>query len=658
MRPGNNSFPNWIFASESYPESGVELTGKDSAFPNLATKIKSYGDLSRSAISKSNGVKNPVTKEPLLPRVTMVLCHNNSIVSDIMVHGKIPGKNGLDVSFTNQFISTYQTVADLRTVDFSDDDSPVYCLTYGYATKIFKQIHENLLNRHAKNVSLKKSRICVATHILVLDPWFPSQDMLFFLTLFNAIESYGCLVPNIIYVSRGPPISTAKKFVMERQHTKIMLHRSVCGDTQTFDLTTTIGTCTMIIKSAVQNQLGYGRIYVLIPDSTFEEQLRVRLEKDFAGGGWKFGTGPNCVVIVYPHMLNALTITSPDLIVAVPLIRLRTGYVQMPPDIVNAYICLTPTCLNTYGEILQVAVVGEYTPSPSDYKLTDIRSFPPIKPLQSSLQYLTLCAEQDMVTFVCQLANASIHPGKDLDSVVVAAENQNLLIRGENGSIIKLTAEGNLAVRANLSSPVRKFINEWAKLAFSPFVGMCVAVVLERALSHKPVLMYGPKETLLAKAGDLRVTDPFSHQMAIISKYIESYRLSTITSDEMQFFSGKYSVNGEAMTETIMRIKSLRSSKLFSDMSYGYFDTADLVKVLKLNKLFPTARFSSSDEQMSFYKIPGDDKLYVLMTNSTYLPPEEILVINTTKMQDTENILYRFSTVRLLVDMYINTSTS
>ena len=550
------------------------------------------------------------------PRYTMILCHNNAMI-DKFVELKVPCHHEKRVEYKNKFLEDFRKISDLREANFDPTDSSRYAMTYGQAAKIMRYLHVNIALRAERREAISGAKICMATHIILMDSWFPSRDVAVFLHIYNLLLSYGCAMPNLIHVSQGPMLTSSLSFKTDNTRINIAGELNVTGSTPNFPA---------MMKNMAPMVLKYRCNYVVVPDAYIGKMLAADI-KDVTV---KYLLDPRTdfqVCIVFFDQILLTSFEGCENLIIVPFLRRGSDYIPMSRQNIVSIISLpamhyvgtatSRTSMQVYvgngGKSISVGINELISQNE-----IDIDAF-------YSSEFYKLLSSADQVKLVCDLALSSVQPTM-LESAVKEAVRLKY-VEAVDSTVVSVTPLGTFYHRANLNSKLIKFLVDWQRTTYPLFAAFCAIAVIERAMESKPNLI---NINLLTE--EQKFPDPFVHQLQIISDYVSDHGLKILGTVEMEDFARPCCANPKVLIEIIVRIISLHCAGISTNRSYGPFDPAKLVKILYDNKFFPIAKppTSSPDHNKIIYIAEnGNEKVYYTKSpSSIYDHPSEILAIH------------------------------
>jgi hypothetical protein len=624
-------------------------------------------------------------------RVNLILCHNNAILQRFQEAGT-PGHYEHRSSFQNAFVTGHRGIADLREAKFAPDDDSEYCMTYGRCFKILSQIHDDLAHRATQGQPLHGARICIATHITLLDSWHPTTDLAMLLYLIWTLRSYGCALPRLVHLSQGPCLSIATGQdgsstgigpapVFNQPDTPglapvqpyISLHWNgdrhqrghqdmiaVADDIKhTINAASThlqgIAERTDLTASYVGAETGF--IHIIVPDSKTAAQIRRDSGDALIRRGWIFEGAQTddrqSWNTAGPRANSALTIRFtlyaqlpqakfpiPDHMIILPFQRQHQAYARLGPAQICAVISMVGTYFNTAALPLRVAIVSHAPPEADSWLKKDPYALlreNPIDPNARARQHIAALPLFEKTKYVCRLAEASIQPGRLFPEATVVASERGLVRvsltpahavgRAEGPEVVRLTAAGVFASRANLPPAVAKFIDSWQRTPYPPFAAYCLAALLERSVTQAAPLLSADPETLARIAKDSGYADPLTHMLSPIVDYVRKYGVTLIGDGEMRDFAALYGADPTVLAEVVIRIISLRHAGISSNVAYGPFQPEVLIKILREQHIFPVAEFAAGNDRTT-YSIPGSKTLHVIPQDSPYPVHPAVLILH------------------------------
>jgi hypothetical protein len=622
-------------------------------------------------------------------RVNLILCHNNAILQRFQAAG-MPGHYEHRSNFQNAFITGHRAIADLREAEFASDDDSAYCMTYGRCFKIISQIHADIARRAGQGQPLRGARICIATHITLLDSWHPSTDLTMLLYLIGELRSYGCAIPRLVHLSQGPRLSIAGVPAQifgsssdnlpgqSRAPPLISLHwnaeRAQSHGPRGFDLDTDQEVKAEEIKHAINAAATHlqsiavrtdlttkyvgaetGFVHIIVPDSVTAANIRKEAGDALIRRGWIFEGAPTdglrtslTIRFTQYAQLPQAKFSAPDHVIILPFQRLHQSYTRIAPAQICAIISMLSTYLNSAAMPLCIAVISNAPPEVNSWVDKDpvgLVHLYPIDPNVAARKFVQTLPMFEQMKYVCRLTEASIQPGRLFpDATLVASQralvrtklagDQSMADRVNGPEVVQLTSAGVFASRANLPPAVAKFIDQWQRTPYPPFPAYCLAAILERSISHASPLLSADSETLARIAKDNGYPDPLTHMLSPIADYVRKYGITLIGDSEMGDFASSYGADPSAFAEVLIRILSLRHAGISSNDTYGPFRPESLVKILKENLIFPVADFVAGNERTT-YTIPGSKTLHVIPQDCPYPIQPAVLIFHVEEERQT-----------------------
>lgn len=615
--------------------------------------------------------------------VNLVLCHNNGILTKLR-NLDFPGHYEHRADYENRFIKEHRGYADLREIDFHANDDSTYCMTYGQGLKLLRQIHADLTHRADRGQTLVGARICIATHIILLDSWMPSTELAMFMYIYDMIKSYGCAIPRLLHLSQGPTLHIGNLcenftgpvhmpgFTKPPAPDQILLAWSgVSLPSEQIPLDTltraTDAVAAYLIRLAARDtdtssQIGRGSgiLHVIVPNIRAADLIQNSAGDHVLRRGWQFSSddaaksdihldatqtdmtfGMNIRFTQFSQLINTQLEKSEHLVI-LPIQRAAAGgYLWLNQTQICAIIGLCGTYRNSANLPLRVAVIDRDMPGNDAWKNANVHmllSTYPSSPRKIAVNYLSAMSIGEQIKTVCQLAEANIQPGRLLPDAVHSAAGRELVkitSTDDGPKVLRLTASGLFASRASLVPVVARFIQGWQRTPHMPFPAYCVAALFERSLSRRAPLLCMDVETLRRIGNENKYPDPFIHQLSIIVKYIKVHGIQMASPSEMIELAQEYGADPDVLTDIMSRIFALRRCGISTDFRYGPFDPMRLVKILREYKLFPEAQYSpGAKPQESYYTILQEKEgarrhVSSLPEGSPYPPPKGVLVIHT-----------------------------
>jgi hypothetical protein len=650
--------------------------------------ISTAGRFNHKNISAQLAAGNLTRDNCPVPRIFLVLCHNNALLERFLKAG-FPGHYDNRVQYTNKFLTEYRSYADFREAAFDVDDSSMICMTYGQASKLFRQIHSDLVRRSSKGQEIDGSRICVATHVLLMDSWYPSKDLVTFLYTYDNMLSYGCFMPRLVHVSQGPFIVLGTtKFVTPAaafsasslssnvtdfscvELSQIQLYWRIANseiEESIKELSDTINAIAIHLQRVhaeyesrprhSRSSSGLGNIYIIVPDNhvaillrakiaKFATDVKLKLYGSGSESGAESGDEAGIRLVLYDQILTT-NFTKAGQFIIIPYLRRDVAYVTMPSSFIVAIIALCPSYFTDDAMPVPVKVSVIYKTAPettgsftsiagSFTSVSALMSRYPCDPRENVMKYVKSLNVDDQIRVACQMAESSMQIGHILPDAVIKAADAcfvNCVIVDRIPKIVKMTGLGAFATRANISPKIGKFLMNWQKVPHLLFPAYCLVALMERVSSNRPALLVNDVDVISRIATENEYTDPLTHQLQVISDYIKTYGLEIISIDNMSTFAEKYGADPSTLTACIVRIAGLHAAGLTEDSRYGPFNPSKMISILTEYKLFSVADFVPGVRAGAAYMLEGGKIRYVIPTNSPYSPAMQVMIIHAESLE-------------------------
>lgn len=594
-------------------------------------------------------------------RVVLALCHSAAGLGPWRAAG-VPGHYERQIGYRNAFLAGYRRLADLGAAEFGGDDDPLYCMTYGQLAKLLRQLHANLVARGARGERVHGARLCLATHLLMLDPGSPSTESALALGLLRALREAGARLPRVLHLSQGPALALggrglpcfwgpgAPRLSLSAPEA---LREGECPPEEVEELAQLMGAELRGLaglapgagRGAELLGLGWGTVYAVLPDARAAEALRRGAWEALQAAGWELNPpagggrqGGLRLRILFHSQLAPGCMPEPEHLLILPALREPGRYRRMGPARLAGVLGLLPRAANSAGAPLAVSVAHQGSPVRGTQELRPLLLRNPTDPHAAAAQHLAALPPQDLAQVACQLAEASVQPAPLLGAAAVeAAAAAGLLAvgrgAGEGPTVLRLTAAGLFAARANLPPPVAGMIHAWQRTPYGPYPAYCAAALLERALAGRSPLLVADAQTIARIAADAGYTDPFVHQMDLLSQYTEAHGLRVATEAQLAEFAARFGADPQALSAVVARVIALRNAGISTDQRYGPFDPRAVTAALAEHGIFPVGTHKTTNAESTAYCIGSAPLQHTLPKAAPYPLAPSVLVLHSERKE-------------------------
>jgi hypothetical protein len=660
MEPEKSDYKAWCRSLSSGSNeccaSGPTPNRKVQDGPSRMDIVRFLGAFNYENISKA--AKETSATDLPTPRIIMYLCHSNAMLEQFNkagFHGHFENRK----EYFNKFLENYRSISDLREATFSDTDSHFYCMTYGQGSKLLRHINVDVSKRVGLGQVSTGMRICMATHVVLEDSWNTTIEVSTFMLTYDALLSYGCLMPRMIHLSTGPKLSPMPNSLNAsgiRSGDVIWCHWIEDVDlTVRVDIDKTLCAVNSHLSEMSRQKNLPGYIYVVLPDmksfnvidhARSEDAVRFGNNLILANKSMPPFDGTISVVCVLYDIAKTLDFVDPVQLIIVPYARRHKKYVPLTKDSIPMLISKLsrfsygPTMSVPLSAVLvSVPVLNKLEGSLRVLSVNSLNSAYPQDVRKNLRKFLETCTSDEQERFVCQMAETSIQTGSIIPDAVTNAAKKGLVLSVIVDSVPKVTqlnSTGLFLSRANVSTFIMNFFKAWQKVPHIIFPAYCLASILERYERGLNPLIDASADDIKRISNEREYTDPLVHQLHVVVEYIRKYGLVIVSKIQIDSFVSIYGANAEALVSIIARISAFRSSGLSSDLRYGPFDPYKLTSILDRYKIFPIARYVAplQDQLEPAYVIHEHPMRYMIPHTSPYPICTDLLVLYSESSQN------------------------